>query len=629
MIIKSARLNNIRSYTDAKIDFPEGCVMLSGDIGSGKSTILLAIEFALFGLTSELDGTALLRNGKNTGEVELRLSIENKEVLIKRSLKRIKDSVRQEAGYIVAEGQKQEGTPIELKAKVLELLGYPKELLTKSKSLIYRYTVYTPQEEMKLILQENNPTRLDTLRKVFQIDKYKRVKENTQVLTKGLKEKTREIAARTEDLPAKEARKKELEKELEIADVKASELQPRIELQESLTAGKRAAIAGLEEKSKEISEIKKNLEVTFSKIKEKTRLIKESEIEIARISAETEELKRKREASEQLGEQFMSLLAAARNERENALEQTGTKEKTKSELSETEAEATRLSAEIKKQQYIAESSKKSIENIHSLQMCPLCRQPVTAEHKEHITKTEEEKIANANSTIAESSENKKRTDEKAAKLREQLESIYEKEKYVSSISWEISACEETSARLAQLGLAQHAVQAAPAANIPEMRRMNRLIQESSQYNERISDKQKTILATKEKMTILNAEIEELNLTAEREGKKASELSGIEIQAANAKKELEELIRQEKILAMQKAAINAEQQGIKRNIELLRQEIESKKEARQEMEHLSAIRHWTDEHFISLIETIEKQAMLRVYNEFNRFFQDWFNVLMED
>ena len=49
MILKSLRLENIRSYLQQTIVFPQGRVLLAGDIGSGKSTILHAIEFAFFG----------------------------------------------------------------------------------------------------------------------------------------------------------------------------------------------------------------------------------------------------------------------------------------------------------------------------------------------------------------------------------------------------------------------------------------------------------------------------------------------------------------------------------------------------------------------------------------------------
>ena len=105
MILKSIKLENIRSYLNQQIDFPEGTVLLSGDIGSGKSSILLAIEFALFGVKrKDLSGSALLRHGKKTGSVELKLGINGKEIIIKRVLKRGKGDVKQEAGYIVING---------------------------------------------------------------------------------------------------------------------------------------------------------------------------------------------------------------------------------------------------------------------------------------------------------------------------------------------------------------------------------------------------------------------------------------------------------------------------------------------------------------------------------------------
>ena len=70
MIIKKILLENIRSYTNQEIEFPEGSILLSGDIGSGKSSILLAIDFALFGLRKgNLSGASLLRNGMDKGTV--------------------------------------------------------------------------------------------------------------------------------------------------------------------------------------------------------------------------------------------------------------------------------------------------------------------------------------------------------------------------------------------------------------------------------------------------------------------------------------------------------------------------------------------------------------------------------
>src|SRR3989338_3303667 len=149
MIIKKIKLRNIRSYNEKEIQFSTGSTLLSGDIGSGKSTILLAIDFALFGLSKGIiTGEALLRHGQKEGSVEL-------------------------------------------KQRILQLLNYPQEILTK-KSLIYRYTVYTPQEEMKSILLGKKEDRLDTLRKVFNIDKYKRIKENSKIYSSELRLKIKE-----------------------------------------------------------------------------------------------------------------------------------------------------------------------------------------------------------------------------------------------------------------------------------------------------------------------------------------------------------------------------------------------------------------------------------------------------
>ncbi|MCX6819104.1 MAG: AAA family ATPase [Candidatus Aenigmarchaeota archaeon] len=201
MILKSIRLNNIRSFRDERIEFPEGSVLLSGNVGSGKSTILLAIDFALFGTRrGELAGSDLLRHGEDYGYVELDFDVDGKKVEIKRVLKRGKGIV-QDSGFIIINGYRLEYTPMELKAKVLELFGYPKDLLKKNKP-IFRYTVYTPQEQMKHILLFPEE-RLETIRKIFDVEKYGRIRDNTKLFTTELRAMKRVLDAFVRDLDQK------------------------------------------------------------------------------------------------------------------------------------------------------------------------------------------------------------------------------------------------------------------------------------------------------------------------------------------------------------------------------------------------------------------------------------------
>src|SRR3989339_1059618 len=189
MILKEISLKNIRSYENQEIEFPEGSSLLSGDIGSGKTSILLAIEFALFGLQPGQRGSALLRNGEKEGGVSIKFEVSGKNVLIERTLKKGK-AISQDYSSITVDGEKQEISVTELKSKVLDLLNYPREF-SKKQNLLYKFTVYTPQEEMKQIILQDPETRINTLRHVFGIDKYKKILENISIINTKIREEKR------------------------------------------------------------------------------------------------------------------------------------------------------------------------------------------------------------------------------------------------------------------------------------------------------------------------------------------------------------------------------------------------------------------------------------------------------
>lgn len=179
MIIKSITLNNIRSYTNSVIEFEDGINFLSGDIGCGKSSILLAIEFALFGFKrGDLEGFQLLRKGEKEGFVKLILTNpkNDEELEIYRKIKISKTgTISQDSGYVKFNENLQELSPQELNSFIFETLNFPKDFLTKDKNLVYRFTIYTPQEQLKEVLFSKEEQRLEIIRKIFRIDKYKQL----------------------------------------------------------------------------------------------------------------------------------------------------------------------------------------------------------------------------------------------------------------------------------------------------------------------------------------------------------------------------------------------------------------------------------------------------------------------
>ena len=51
---------------------------MAGDIGSGKTSILLGLQFALFGLQPGQKGASILRQGEDSAYVCLELEIDGK-----------------------------------------------------------------------------------------------------------------------------------------------------------------------------------------------------------------------------------------------------------------------------------------------------------------------------------------------------------------------------------------------------------------------------------------------------------------------------------------------------------------------------------------------------------------------
>ncbi|MEM3074509.1 MAG: AAA family ATPase [Candidatus Pacearchaeota archaeon] len=413
-------MRNIRSYENEEITFPMGSVLLSGDIGVGKTSILLAIEFALFGLQPGQKGASLLRKDSDEGFVELEIEIEGEKIILKRALKR-KKTVSQEYSFVIVNGKSEEKSITEMKNFVLQKLNYPLEF-AKRTNMLYRFTVYTPQENMKQIILEDPESRLNTLRHVFGINKYKRIKENNEILISKLREKIRFKQAEVSDLEIMKLKIDERKKILE----KIKESIPLIEKSLADILLKKL------DKQSEINEIKE-------KIEEKRKYDNEIEKTTILLGTKKENLLRLQKESYSINEKIKSASYFDNigfNLLNNEIEKIkNSKDKVSINLNEILLKISLISSKIKELSSLKE-------RISHLKTCPTCLQEVSEKHKKSILSKIENEILNIDLEKANFENERNKYENEFLAISEELKKLENKKLILHEIKIKIQSIEE-------------------------------------------------------------------------------------------------------------------------------------------------------------------------------------------
>lgn len=245
MILKKITLTNVRSYKGpTTVEFAKGRSLFEGDIGSGKSTILHGVEFALFGL-GDIEGLYLLRGGEKEGSVNLEFDVNGSTFTAYRTLVKRGQGVSQGEGYIIEDGEQTSYGVTEMKSRILKILNFNERIQAKTSSLVYRYAIFTPQEMMKEVIQQKPKERLETLRRAFGIEEYSTAIKNLDLLTGELRSLIKHITESTKDLILK---RNELEKENQGIEYERSVLEKDLQEEKDLTTKK-------EDKKNEITKL--------------------------------------------------------------------------------------------------------------------------------------------------------------------------------------------------------------------------------------------------------------------------------------------------------------------------------------------------------------------------------------
>ncbi|MDD5699808.1 MAG: hypothetical protein PHH00_01285 [Candidatus Nanoarchaeia archaeon] len=565
MKIKKIILENIRSYESQEVIFPEGSTLLAGDIGSGKTSVLLGIEFALFGLQPGQRGNALLRHGAEGGKVVIEFEVDGDNIVVERTLKRGK-AISQDYCAISINGEnKKEISVTELKSKILDLLNYPKEF-SKKQNLLYKFTVYTPQEEMKEIILEDPELRINTLRHIFGIDKYKRILENTFLLLSKIREEKRIKEGATENLEQDKLEIVSKEEELESKFYNLSSMEKELflkkEIKSRVQEEKDEIAKEIDKKRKFQSEIEKTNIMIFNKkysISDNIKVIEQLKSQVSELE------------NIQFDEGKIFQIAREIEMKKHEKEELSEK------IQDTNSQIALLNSRN-------ESNKELERKMANLQICPTCLQNVESVYRANI-------MNNAHSNTFENNK-------KIEILEGDKKNLLDKSR---NLSVEISSREK---------------------ELTDLKILKVKIEGIQERKERLNEIQKVNQTFERDIEMLRQHVESLNSSI-------FELNKFDVLFEEKQNELNEALMEERNAEIKVAELRKEIEVFSRQIEELKERISRIEALKKQLDYLNTLEDWLTKNFLSLISLIEKNVMVKLKAEFSRSFSDWFAMLVSD
>ena len=683
MILEHVVLDNVRSHGHTEIVFGRGTTLLSGDVGSGKSSVLMGVEFALFGLGPQ-KAEALLSKGSREGYAELRFSVDGKPYEIRRALRRQVHeggaSAQQDpkGSYLMEDGQKTPLSTLEMKQRVLQILRFNEPAGPNSVSRIFRYAVFTPQEEMKVVLSDAK-SRLETVRRAFGVEDYRTAADNAKTVALEIRQRASELAGRASDserlakgVKELEEKVRESEKALEEARgaagaeragldslaAKRAELKSREAEKAALERKLDAARANVGEKSKrknsiaaEIAQDRKEIaeasdQIGSHRVPEKPtgKSLQQLDSEIRTMEGAQKEIAearaRVRMAEEEIAgarsEMGGRAGADARSLRAEADEALAGAVDAREEQKKAEERGREAGYEARRCRDGAEQAgKDAAESLQEGARCPTCRNVITGEHLQELRAERAGQRARLEEGAAEAEELRRRSEAEAAEAEKRAEELerrageasrlVELASKVSSKTAELAGAKEAAGRLQEGGgsLEQARELRARLAEHEEAVKTRAMLEQRLERARsgmgRRSEEMEAI-----KSEIAAAEAQEAQASAGLEG-----FSGLdrEVSATD-----QSMAQSQERLTRALSRLAAEERGIEEGRAALERDRKALGEAERcakERDRHADYETWIAEFFVRAMPEIEKKVLKEMYVEFNAAYRGWYKKLVDD
>jgi len=288
--------------TDPPLRFPEKYTVITGRTGAGKSSILDAITFALYGKTTRTDiqSVKLADVCRPNGYVRVAFRQGDERWEVTRGFTTKKESYLD----VTRDGEAVQGTIPEKERTVRDIVGLDYDG--------FRNSTFVRQEEMKELGAASGAQRLAVFQKLFRLEIFEqaleRAKERFTSVKADVQAKEAEIAAREEALgrlPALQQQLAALDQERKVRGTRVAELQAAFETGSKEIKDLEAkherwvrSSAAIEDRTSRL----KALEARVAEIRDQGQITAKLEPERALLDRETEDLDRLREDLDTLKE---------------------------------------------------------------------------------------------------------------------------------------------------------------------------------------------------------------------------------------------------------------------------------------------------------------------------------------
>ncbi len=396
MKLESMRLENIRSHVKTVIPFVRGFNCLVGGLGQGKSTVLYAFDFVLFGDPLGRSYDYLLREGAEGGKVTAVFVQDGRTYKLQRALRRRGNGISQDIdllrfyqdGKLLA-SSKNDAVAEELKA----LTGLDKNL--------FREVVWVRQEHLKELLDITPRQRQKKLDQLFGLSDYEvawsglHLFEKEYEVEKDVLERDADVIriskleadyiGAVEDFSSVASQLKDAEKKLGDAETALNEATARLE--------------GLEELRRETEALqRREIQIQTNIVNSKNRF--------RELANQTETNKRRLDELRELLEQMEKKEKSHRNElQEIGLGADKTVEDLRVYLSAVDEQLRDIGGEQEATKREIGASLNRISSLITENKCPTCLQNLTGDYKKSLLENLQEEKGEREKKLAELQKN--------------------------------------------------------------------------------------------------------------------------------------------------------------------------------------------------------------------------------